>query len=157
MLPLLLSGALMAGVDTSAGMGETGPSFAAAADARLSVLSVEALAVASPKLESGRGWFATGAAEIHLPGSVIAGVRYSHRDGGDWLKQTWWARLGYGGVRHRVHFERALTGYNEELKLEYRHRAFRKLAALDIRMFVSRHIQGWGFGSSVMAGIGKGE
>lgn len=154
MLALLLSGALLAGLGTTAGMGERSPSFSVAADARTRWVGVEALAVAAPKLESGQGWLGTAAAEVHVH-KATTGARYSYRDGGSWVKRTWWARVGYGGVRHRVLLERAMTGYNEETKLEYRHRAALSWAVLDVRAFVSRHLQGWGFGSSIMAGIGS--
>jgi hypothetical protein len=154
MLPLLLVGALLAGADYTRGVGEQDrPSLALAADARSRWLGAEALYIASPKQESGQGWIGTGAVEVYAPYTLSAGARYSHRDGGAWAKETWWARVGIGGERARLICEKALNGYNEESKIEARFRWVWKHLAVDVRTFVLIHRQGTGAGYSLMLGL----
>jgi len=151
---LLMSGALLAGIDYTRGVGEEPkPSLALAAEARSSWLGAEALYIASPKAESGQGWIGTGAVEVYAPYALSAGARYSYRDGGAWAKDVWWARVGIGGQSARLIFERALNGYNDESKIEARFRWFWHRLVVDVRTFLLIHLQGIGAGYSLMLGL----
>ena len=153
MLPLLLSAALLAGIDYTRGVGEKDkPALAVAAEARSKWLVAEVLYVDSPKLESGQGYLATAAVELVSPWKLLAGARYSYREGGPWHKQTLWGRAGIRVGSYTLLAEHAFNSPNQEIKLEGRMRLFSRPLAAEFRMFVLFHSTGRGAGWSLLLG-----
>jgi hypothetical protein len=153
MLPLLLSATLLAGLDYTRGVGEQQkPSLALAAGARSSWSGVEALYVRAAKEETGQGYLATAAVELLGPWKLLAGVRYSFRDGGPWQKQTLWGRAGIRSGDYTLLAEHAFSSPNQENKLEGRMRLFSRPLAAEFRMFVLFHSTGRGAGWSLLLG-----
>lgn len=155
MLTLLASAALLVGGTVTNGYGEShAPSPTVVALVASRHLFTEALWYGADKLESGRGWGAHAATEVRL-GPLGMGAAYSYRDGGDWVKQYPWARLSMGTNAVRLVGEVALGGYNRERKLELRVRTRHGTLCLESRVFVTRHLQGVGYGVAILVGVGR--
>ena len=62
------------------------------------------------KIESDRGWVASG--NIEVGRSAIAGLGYKHRDGGDWHKHSVWLLGGYTVAGFRAILSSDLNSVN---------------------------------------------
>jgi hypothetical protein len=142
------------GATASHGMGEPGAGAVGSLEIAGDHLRVEGLASNLQKY-TGAGWFAWGAAEAG--DDVFARVRYSHRDGGAWAKDTAWVGAGAWLFRRaswswRLHGEIALDSPNRERKIELRWYTHYRALSLQIRTALTHHSQGWGAAPVVLVG-----
>ena len=142
----------LAGIGTTRGMGEAGPAPEAALTYASRHVALEGSWYGAAKLESGAGWGARGAAEARWRG-LGAGLAYTYRDGGAWSKSYPWARLSAGAGPLRVIGEAALGGYNRERRVEARLTGRAGRVVVEPRVFVTRHLQGTGWGAVLMVGL----
>jgi hypothetical protein len=148
--------AVLAGYGSTRGMGEQKGSPEAAITVSGQHAAVDVSWFGADKLESGRGWGTRVAGEFRWRG-LGAGVSYTYRDGGSWVKHYSWARVS-AGVEHGAYSARlvcdwALGGYNRERKIETRIGVrMRSGFTVQARTFVEAHIQGTGFGMAGLAG-----
>jgi hypothetical protein len=145
----------LVGIGATAGMGEQGLAPEAALTYASRHVAVEGYWYGAAKLESGAGWGARGAAEARWRG-LGAGLAYSYRDGGAWVKQFPWARVSAGAGQVRVIGEVALGSYNRERKVEVRVTARSRRVVMEPRFFVTRHLQGVGWGAALFVGLAHG-
>ena len=144
----------LVGIGATAGMGEQGLAPEAALTYASRHVAIEGYWYGAAKLESGAGWGARGAAEARWRG-LGAGLAYSYRDGGAWTKSYVWARASYTRGPVFVCGDWALGGYNKERKVELRITTQRLGPfVLQPRFFFTHHLQGYGFGTALMFGVG---
>lgn len=156
MLTLLASAALLVGYGATSGLGELPGSIEASAYVTTRHLAVEAYGFRARKVETGQGWGVRGAAELRYRG-VGAGLSYSYRDGGPWSKHYPWLRASFSRGPIRLVGEWALGGFNREKKLELRIPMRLGWVAVEPRVFVEWHLQGVGYGATVLVGVGAGK
>lgn len=147
---------ILVGYGATRGMGEQSGSPEAALTISGKHAALDASWFGADKLESGQGWGSRIAGELRWRG-LGAGMSYTCRDGGEWVKHYPWARVsaGFDGKVYsaRLVGDWALGGFNRERKLEARLglRPWRGLT-LQARVFAESHLQGTGWGSAGFAG-----
>ena len=145
----------LGGYGTTRGLGEAGPAPEAAVTFASRRVALEGSWYGAAKLESGRGWGARGAAELRWRG-LGAGMAYTYRDGGAWVKSYLWARASITRGPVMLAGDWAVGGYNRERRVEARVNGRAGAFVLQPRVFVERHLQGTGWGAAVMVGLAVG-
>ena len=159
LLPLLQSAALLAGMGSSARVGEMSPFPALVADVRYRSLSAETRVDGAHKLETRQGWLWHSGADLWA-GPLSVGAGYTRRDGGPWVKHVLWLRAGAQHGPLRLLAEVAPSSRNREMRLEARYRMRAGRLACELRGWVEDHSQtaqvgGYGTGADVLIGVAR--
>ena len=149
----MLSTAILVGLGFTSGMGERTPAPEVGLRLESAVVRVEADWSGADKIESGAGYAARGAVDLRHRW-VFAGVGYTYRDGGVWVKRASWLRAGVDLGPLSVIARAAVDSPNRERGVELRARTHVGRLLVETRVFAARHAQGTGYGSALLVGIG---
>jgi hypothetical protein len=159
MLPILLSVSLLAGVGTSAGVGETSPSAILAADIQRGEFRAEIAADSARKwFVPGPGYLLHGGVDWSPAGGVFVGVGQSYRHTSLWSKRITWMRAGIVAGPLTLLGEIAPGSVDGEMKLEARVRHCNRRICAEVRGWVLDHDQRdpgdtYGYGTVALIGV----
>lgn len=156
-LSLLLCSFLLAGIEASHNLGEANGSVIFQAVQEWKAFDARAFMDTSDKVESDAGFILGADVDIHKRIGPLVGLGYRYRDGGDWLKQSVWARGGLAAGPITAVLAADLTSENRVRSGELRGRWSVGRFALEPRFAVVRYNGGtWGYHGAVLMGLSFG-
>jgi hypothetical protein len=155
LLPLAVSGSLLAGLGSTSVVGELSPHLDLSGDLRAGPVGVEGYWSDADKIES-PGWLGKALLKMYL-GPAEVGVGAAHRHTKAWDKDSLWGHAGVKAGPFTLAVEKALRSQNDETKVEGRLRMRHKSGiTVEPRAFYERYKDsagnprgGWGASSMV--------
>ena len=154
---LALASYILTGIGASHNLGESNGSALFQAAHEWSYGDARAFADTSDKVESGAGYIVGADVDLHARYGPLAGLGWRYRDGGVWIKQSVWGRVGVAASRIIAVLAVDLNSENRVRVGEIRGRWSVGRFALEPRLAVVRYNgSAWGYHAAVLMGLSFG-